>query len=439
MRTRKGSPTLDLRTVELQPERAPVDRAASSDAQLVPSSRDLPVDAAKHCEVVPTRVATGGRHRLQVPLDRGRLVLAKAAFTTRRVPLASLYQDDNMPHLVSGAMRPRSGDLVLARVERLGQHRFLELASGRRSRMHIDDEILVAYGDRYAPDQFEAHVPSDLGRTHLVASGGIASTELSRCGLVKRATDIAPIGLVCDHQGSPLNLSGFGLSPQVPKVDRPRTLAVLGTSMNSGKTTTVQSMVLGLRKAGELVGATKVTGTGSGADYWVMVDAGAHQVLDFTDVGLASTYRIPFEVVEANFLFLVEHLTNAGCTAILIEVADGLYQPETAQLITSEVFRGMVDGIIFAAGDAAGAAGGTRQLLELGLPVVGVSGVLTRSPLAHREAAGACEVPVFTKAELSDAVIAPQLFKGRFHPLDLRRAEAPICKGPADPMAGARW
>ncbi len=63
--------------------------------------------------------------------------------------------------------------------------------------------------------------------------------------------------------------------------------------MNSGKTTTVQSLVLGLRAAGEVVGATKVTGTGSGADYWVMVDAGAACVADFTDVGLASTYRVP--------------------------------------------------------------------------------------------------------------------------------------------------
>ncbi|MCA1675687.1 MAG: hypothetical protein LC799_27080 [Actinobacteria bacterium] len=33
-----------------------------------------------------------------------------------------------------------------------------------------------------------------------------------------------------------------------------------------------------------VVGATKVTGTGSGADYWVMVDAGASCVADFTDL-----------------------------------------------------------------------------------------------------------------------------------------------------------
>lgn len=365
----------------------------------------------KQHEPRPKPVPRWVRETIALPLDRSRLMRAKAAFTTRRIPLYGLFHG-RTPMLVAGSVRPRSGDLVLARVERIGQHRHLELPNGRRARLQVGDEILVTYADRYAPDQYEAEVPLDLGPTQLVASGGVAASVLSRRAGFGRATDILPIGLACDEHGSPFNVADFAIPRELPKVERPRALAVFGTSMNSGKTTTVKSMVIGLLGAGEVVGTAKVTGTGSGADYWVMVDAGAHRVLDFTDVGLASTYRIPSECVEAAFVFLMVHLTNAGCSAILIEVADGIYQPETARLLTSETFRAGIDGVIFAAADAVGAAGGTQRLDELGLPVVAASGLLTRSPLAHREATSACRVPVFSPTELSHPATARQVFYG---------------------------
>ena len=68
--------------------------------------------------------------------------------------------------------------------------------------------------------------------------------------------------------------------------------------MNAGKTTTNRYLVHSLNRLGARPGATKVTGTGSGNDYWVMLDAGAHQMLDFTDVGLASTYLQPITLLE---------------------------------------------------------------------------------------------------------------------------------------------
>jgi hypothetical protein len=91
------------------------------------------------------------------PLDRARLERAKAAFTTRRVSRAV------MATLISGGARPRMGDLVLARVDRLRHHQRIELPTGRKSQMHVGDEIIVVYANRYAPDQFEAYVPSTLG------------------------------------------------------------------------------------------------------------------------------------------------------------------------------------------------------------------------------------------------------------------------------------
>jgi hypothetical protein len=360
--------------------------------------------------------------------------MAKASFAIRRVPKGA------MQTLISGMVRPRSGDVVLAAVTRLGQHRKIEQPNGRRAALHVGDEVLLAYADRYAPDQYESHVPSDLGRAQLVASGGIASKAISHSLDVRNATDIVPIGLVGDGHGRPLNVAEFALPPAPQPVGRPRTIAVLGTSMNSGKTTTIHFLVHGLSRAGVRTGVTKVTGTGSGGDYWVMFDAGAHVMLDFTDVGLASTYRQPMPRLEHAFVELTDHLAAAGSEVRFVEVADGLYQQETSRLIESEVFRSTVDAVVFAAGEAMGAAAGVAHLRSKGLPVVAVSGRLTRSPLAVRETQEALGLPVLDLAQLRDATLMTKILD-----IDPALLDAPVVESDSrwlasDPeLDGASW
>lgn len=343
---------------------------------------------------------------------------AKPAFTTRRVP------PDAMRTIISGAMRPRSGDLVLARITRLGHHRHIEQPNGRRAILHLDDEVIVTYGDRYATDQFESRVPGSLGRTQLVASGGIASHVLSRSQSVHAATQIFPIGLVGDDRGRPLNVMDFALQPVLPDRGRPPTVAVLGTAMNSGKTTTVRYLVNGLSHADIPTGAAKATGTGSGNDYWCMIDAGAHLMLDFTDVGFSSTYRQPLRLLERKFRELVDHLTESGSMVNLIEIADGIYQDETSRLLDCSTFHELVDGVIFAAPDAMGAAAGVSHLRQLGYDVLGVSGLLTRSPLASLEAERATMLPVLKLDQLRDVHISAPLLGLPYAPRAPRHAHS---------------
>ena len=118
--------------------------------------------------------------------------MVKSAFTTRRVPTK------DMQTIVRGALRPRSGDLVLARVDHVGKQRRIERPDGRKALLFVGDEIIVCYGNRYAPDQFEALVGDDLGPCDLVAAGGIAAHELSRHDRMIAPTKISPIGLVGD-------------------------------------------------------------------------------------------------------------------------------------------------------------------------------------------------------------------------------------------------
>lgn len=374
------------------------------------------------------------RTRTRVTVQRfgsDRRDLAKSAFTTRRVPRGAMHT------IVLGALRPRSGDLVLARITRLGHHRHIEQPNGRRAMLHVDDEIIVTYGDRYATDQFESRVPDSLGRTELVASGGIASHVISRSQAVHTATQILPVGLIGDDRGRPLNVMDFALDPVQPTRTRPPTIAVLGTAMNSGKTTTVRYLVNGLSRAGIRAGAAKATGTGSGNDYWCMLDAGAHRMLDFTDVGFSSTYRQPLSQLEPKFRELVDHLTYSGSRVNLVEVADGIYQDETSRLLDSVVFHECIDGVIFAAPDAMGATAGVSQLQQLGYNTLAVSGLLTRSPLAAHEAEKATHLPVLRQEQLRDVTVSAPLLGVPYTPAGPWPAEKPKASD-AEAAASAR-
>jgi hypothetical protein len=160
------------------------------------------------------------------------------------------------------------------------------------------------------------------------------------------------------------------------------------------------------------VAAGKVTGTGAGGDTHLFVDSGAKPVLDFTDFGFASTYLLPPEQVRAIFVALLAELGRDGPDAIVVEIADGLFQPETARLISDPVFAATVDHVVFAAGDALGAAFGCAKLAGVGLPVSAVSGLLTSSPLATAEARRAVQLPVLSVEELASAGVR-ELLPGR--------------------------
>jgi hypothetical protein len=323
---------------------------------------------------------------------------AKQSFVTRRVDRAA------MKTLLSGPLRPRTGDLMLGRVERLHYQRRIELINGRKATLQTGDTIIVAYGDRYATDQFEAEVPLDLRMTNLIATGGVAARMISKSSGIRSASVIEPLGLIGDASGNPLNLASFGASWALAPSHRPMVVAVLGTSMNSGKTTTNHALIVGLRRAGVCTAAVKITGTGSGGDYWSMVDAGAHFVADFTDAGYSATYKLTLGQIEDILRNLINQACESGAELILVEIADGIFQQQNIALIRSAVFLKFVDKVIFAAGEALGAVLGTQILEELGIPLIGVSGKLTASTLLMREFRGASAVPIFTREELSDPI-----------------------------------
>lgn len=137
-----------------------------------------------------------------------------------------------------------------------------------------------------------------------------------------------------------------------------------------------------------------------------MMDAGSAITLDFTHAGFPSTYLLTPEQITSVFTTLTCQLSKENLDVIVLEVADGLYQNETAALLNSDIFAQSVDSVIFAAGDAMGAASGAQWLTQKKLPLIAISGRLTASPLSIQETIRATGLSVVDKETLSSPAIA---------------------------------
>lgn len=324
---------------------------------------------------------------------------AKWTFATRRVDRARIAGGDTD----FAAARP--GDLIVAHVEKLGQHQRVQLVSGRPSLIFPGDAVVLACGARYAPDQFEGRAEIRATGADLLAGGGCIGRMVARNERIKPATRLMPAARLLDHSGRPVNLADFALPPApapAPAPKHPPVIAVLGTSMNSGKTLATAQLVLGLRHAGYRVAAIKATGTGAFGDYNEYCDSGAHFVADFTDAGMVSTYLEPLSRIRAGIETLLAAAETAGCNIAVMEVADGILQRETAALIADPWFAQLIGGLIFACGDAVAAMGGVAQLAQFGLRPDALTGLVSCSPMASAEAEAATGLPVLRKSDLAD-------------------------------------
>jgi hypothetical protein len=321
------------------------------------------------------------------------LVNAKWSYVTRRV-------NDREHATLGGFVRqPRMGDLVVSKVTTVGEHDCLEDTYGRRARLYPGDIVVGACGNRYATDFYEGYLPSGP-EAHLLTTGGLIGEVASAHEFRGPPTELEILGPLADSSGGALSLEDVSLSLPPPATPTLGTVVVVGASMSAGKTTTAASLVNGWTRAGLKAAAGKVTGSGSGKDRWMYLDAGAAEVVDFLDFGMASTFGYPVDRLWSTMVGIRDELAHRGADVIVLEIADGLLQAETRAL--ASCLPGFANAVVLAVSDALSAVAGIRILDEAGVPVRAISGRITASPLASREASLTTGLDVLAPSVLED-------------------------------------
>jgi hypothetical protein len=325
----------------------------------------------------------------------------KWAYVSHIVPIEAVAQWEKRPD------SPRIGDLGLHRVLVLGKHTRMD---NRESRVHYllpGDLVATAYGNRYATDQYEGFVPPASEQYHMLSIGGVCGMVATRNAAMPDPTILEFVGYAIDGKGKIVNLRDYRLrAVKSAKKGRSfKTILSVGASMNSGKTTTACMAIRGLSRAGYKVAAAKLTGTGAVKDLHFMRDAGAEKVLDFTDYGCPSTSRTSLRKLLRLTRTLQSHLAVLDPDFVVYEVADGIFQRETALLLSNSEFRSHIDYTLFSAPDSLAAESGKRALLSRGFNLVGFSGIASASELGIQEVRKATGLPCLSSTQLSEGGI----------------------------------
>ncbi|MFV8328206.1 hypothetical protein [Flavobacterium sp. ZS1P14] len=303
---------------------------------------------------------------------------------------------------------PKVGDVGIFEIIKIGKHKAVEDEDKRNATIIPSDLMMAAFGNRYATAQFEGYVPDKCDEElHILGAGGIVGVVHS---MHYNYIDIGPttirlVGLVKDNLGNVINTKGIQQSNMASYTGAGATatkvILSIGSSMDSGKTTSAAYMVNGLKNAGYKVAYIKLTGTAYTKDRDLNYDLGADITADFSDFGFPSTYLCEETELFDLYESLLQKVITIKPAYTVIEIADGLYQRETIMLLTDPKFKKTIHSVIFSAGDSLAAINGVNSLTSWGLPPFVLSGLFTASPLLIKEIKKYTTIPVLNIEELS--------------------------------------
>jgi hypothetical protein len=343
---------------------------------------------------------------MNTTLDDTTMSSIHVPYGLRRVPLSV------MATLLPVRENPTPGDIALAQLKTNDRTTQIELFNGRIATLHEGDLLAVSFGNRYATAQFEGYARCQGDCCDLLSIGGLCGTVESKHAAAAEPSKLRLLGAIGDTEGRPVRLQNHALLP-VPATAQARVIVVCGSSMGAGKTHTAMSTICGLQQMCRQVAGIKLTGAAAGQDTWSLADAGASPALDFIDGGFPSTYLASLEELLRLYQLLTAHAASAGAEYVVVEIAAGLLEKESAALLKCAAFRETVAAWLFATSDPLAAIAGVRILMKWGVIPLAISGVIAMSPLAMREAQEATGIPCLTAKELQQGSLNEQMSEMR--------------------------
>jgi hypothetical protein len=291
----------------------------------------------------------------------------------------------------------------------------LENVHGRMMRLKPGDQIAGVLGSRRGLYGYSGGVPESLApgdRVHVLNAGGVLGRCTSHAPDVGEPFEAEVIGAVLsfpvlgERIGEPARI-GRGPLPDVTAIHGSAPIiAVVGTSMRSGKTVAACQVIHGLSKRGLEVAGAKVTGVALERDVLSMRDHGASPVLSFNDAGLVSTNTRTAPLAARR---IVAELNRAKPDAIVLELGDGLLGEYGVQAILADdgIMR-HVAAVVLSANDPVGALGAKGLLrTEYGRDITLVTGPVTDNEVGISYIESELHIPA------RNALVAPQALAGQ--------------------------
>lgn len=326
-----------------------------------------------------------------------RVHLDKIASVTKRLELArNAVIGDEIP--------ANSGTVVAARVlNSKTSYNTLEDVHGRFVTIHPGDVIAGALGSRDALYGYSGTVPDQVAvgdKLCLLNLGGVIGAGAKAAPGIGEPFHLEILGSLLefphlDHRvGVPASIERVALpATSLPK-RTPPIVALIGTCMDSGKTTAAAVMITEFVRKGLSVAAGKLTGVSMRRDILAMEDCGASPVSVFTDFGVVTTTE---ENAVGATRSLIAHLDEQDPDLIVLEMGDGLLGTYGVHaLLQDDAVRKSLSGIVLCAQDPVGAWGGVALLEDrYGLRPKLISGRVTDTPVGRRYCQEKLELPAW--------------------------------------------
>ncbi len=324
--------------------------------------------------------------------------------------------------VVLGAQIPAvAGSVVAARVlNSKTRYNTLEDVHGRMVPLFPGDVIAGALGHRDALQGYAGEVPSSVApgdEIQLLNLGGVlgvgarATPTLGEPFRLEVLGSVLTFPRVGERVGVAANVASAALPvppvAELPTGPLPPVVALVGTSMNSGKTTACCALIGALRARGLRVAAGKLTGVSLRRDVLEMADCGADPVALFTDFGVVTTNE---SNAPATARALVAHLVHAQTVPpdiVVLEFGDGLLGTYGVHaLLEDPVVRASITTTILCSYDPVGTWGGVKLLQDrYGLSVDAVSGPVTDGPTGVRFCTETLGIPAWNALACDPSIV----------------------------------
>ncbi len=308
-----------------------------------------------------------------------RLWLDKIASATGNVPLKQTAR-------ITPQVIARESYIVAGRIHGTKTvYNQLENTHGRLVSLHEGDVIAGVLGQRNALQGYAGFVPEEIqvgDRLQLLNMGGV----IGRCTSVNPDVgvpyDVEVLGAVQvfpefeQRTGVPAHIGMNAIPPITTDEPIAPVVYVVGTCMNSGKTAAACRIIREFAKAGQAVGACKLTGVSLRRDALQMGDYGAKWAVTFTDAGIAATTADNAVPIART---LLRELTRRGAQVIVAELGDGLLgEYGVAEILSDPTLHQAAGAYVLCANDPVG-AWGAQQLMQqrFNLPISVISGPTT--------------------------------------------------------------